>query len=85
MDQLREREQARSLELQAQGTLIHLWRVAGQQANISVYECDSIDELHAAITSLPLCPRMDVVVTPPATHPNAVGGQQQHPHRAPAA
>ena len=66
----REREVARAL--QRDGRWRHLWRVAGRYANVSVFDVASPDELHEAVSSLPLFPYMEVRVTPLARHPSAL-------------
>jgi muconolactone D-isomerase len=67
--QLLARESARGKELITQGTLKRIWRIPGRQANWSLYEAEDATAVHAAITSLPLWPYMDVNVEPLATHP----------------
>ena len=65
-------EKARALELQRQGTWVHLWRVVGQYSNISVFDVDSSDALHEILWNLPLFPCMTVQVTPLTEHPSAL-------------
>lgn len=65
-------ERARSQELQRAGKMRHLWRVAGQYANVSVFDVDNHDELHTLLSSLPLFAFMKIEVTPLARHPNAI-------------
>jgi muconolactone D-isomerase len=71
-ERLKAQEKARAQDLQRQGKWVHLWRIAGQYSNISVFDVADHDELHAIISSLPLFPFMDVAVTPLARHPSAV-------------
>lgn len=68
---MREREATRARELAASGTLQRLWRVPGRWANWGIWVADDADQLHAAISSLPLFPYLTVTVHPLATHPNA--------------
>jgi muconolactone delta-isomerase len=68
--QLREQEAARARELAQAGVLRRLWRVPGQRANWGIWNASSADELHAALSSLPLFPYMTIAVHPLATHPN---------------
>lgn len=70
-DRLKAEEKARAQDLQHQGKWLHLWRVAGEYANISVFDVADHDELHAILSTLPLFPFMDVLVTPLARHPSA--------------
>ncbi len=66
------RERSYSGELQRTGAWRHLWRVVGEYSNISIFEVESNDELHALLSGLPLFPFMTITVTPLATHPSAV-------------
>ncbi|MEV4645087.1 muconolactone Delta-isomerase [Saccharopolyspora sp. NPDC049357] len=68
-------EKARALELQRSGVWPHLWRVVGEYANISVFDVDSGDTLHALLSSLPLFPYMKINVTPLAIHPSDLKAQ----------
>jgi muconolactone D-isomerase len=63
-----ERETVRGRELQAAGTIVRIWRVAGKRANVGIWKADTGDELHAALTSLPAFPWLELSVTPLATH-----------------
>ena len=72
-ERLKAEEKARAQELQRQGKWVHLWRIAGEYANISVFDVESHDELHALLSNLPLFPFMEICVTPLARHPSAVG------------
>ncbi len=71
-DRLKAEEKARAQELQRSGKWVHLWRIAGQYANISVFDVGSHDELHALLSTLPLFPFMEIAVTPLARHPSAL-------------
>jgi muconolactone D-isomerase len=64
-----QRETVRGRELQEAGTIVRIWRVAGRRANAGIWRAETGDELHAAITSLPAFPWLEVDVTPLATHP----------------
>ena len=66
------REKAYAQELQRVGKWPHLWRIAGEYANFSVFDVESHDELHQILSGLPLFPYMDVQVTPLAKHPSKV-------------
>lgn len=65
-----EREYSRGL--QRDGRWAHLWRVAGEYSNYSVFDVADNDELHTLLSGLPLFPYMDMKVTPLARHPSAV-------------
>ncbi len=71
-DRLKAAEKARAQDLQREGKWLHLWRVAGQYANVSVFDVDSHDELHAILSTLPLFPFMAIEVMPLARHPSAI-------------
>lgn len=71
-ESLKAQEKAFSQKLQHEGKWLHLWRVAGQYANYSVFDVESNDELHMLISSLPLFPYMTIDVTPLAQHPSAI-------------
>lgn len=66
------REKAYSQELQRSGKWPHLWRIAGEYANISIFDVESHDALHDLLAGLPLFPYLRVAVTPLATHPSDI-------------
>ena len=66
------REKAYSQNLQAQGKWRHIWRVAGQYANVSILDVRDNDELHQILSGLPLFPFMQITVTPLLRHPSAI-------------
>jgi len=65
-------ENAKAQELQRAGKWRHLWRIAGLYSNISVFDVETHDELHAILSELPLFPFMKISVTPLARHPSAI-------------
>lgn len=65
-------EKARAAELQRAGAWRHLWRIAGQYSNISVFDVASNDELHDLLSTLPLFPFMRIEVMPLLRHPSSV-------------
>lgn len=69
---LKETERARSQELQREGTWRHLWRIAGRYANVSIFDVESVEQLHAVISTLPLFPYMEIKVTPLCRHPSSI-------------
>ena len=71
-DQLKQDERALAQRLQDEGKWRHLWRIAGQYANISVFDVASVDELHALLTSLPLFPYMQIDIMPLCRHPSSI-------------
>ncbi|OWT70295.1 MULTISPECIES: muconolactone Delta-isomerase [unclassified Achromobacter] len=71
-DKLKSDEKALSQRLQREGKWVHLWRVAGRYANVSIFDVADNDELHTLLSSLPLFPYMDINVTALARHPSAI-------------
>jgi muconolactone D-isomerase len=69
---LGEQEHERAKVLQEQGKWLHLWRVAGKFANVSIFDVESPAELHEILNSLPLYPFMEVDVTALCRHPGAI-------------
>jgi muconolactone D-isomerase len=65
-------EHERAKELQLQRKWLHLWRVAGKYANISIFDVESPGELHEILNSLPLYKFMDVDVAALCHHPGAL-------------
>ena len=63
-------ELVRGQELASQGIMRRLWRIPGRWANWGLWEAEDATALHAALSSLPLWPWMDVTVHPLARHVN---------------
>jgi len=74
VDRLGKLEHERAAELQRAGKWKHLWRVVGRFANLSIFEVESNNELHAILESLPFYPYMTIDVTPLCRHPGALSG-----------
>jgi muconolactone D-isomerase len=72
LKELSAHEHDRAAELQREHKWRHLWRVAGQYANISIFDVESPAELHDVISSLPLYPFMEVEVTALCRHPGSL-------------
>ena len=66
-------EGVRARELAAEGIVKRIWRIPGQWANWSIWEGPDATAIHAAVTSLPMWPYLDVQVYPLADHPNDPG------------
>ena len=66
------REKDYCQQLQQAGKWPHIWRIVGEYANVSIFDVESNEELHALLSGLPLFPYMDVRVTPLATHPSDI-------------
>ena len=50
-DAIKAAEKARAIEIQQAGKWPHLWRVVGRYANVSIFDVESNDELHAAVVA----------------------------------
>ncbi len=58
--------------LMREGTWRHLWRIAGQYANYSLFDVASVQELHDTLTQLPLFPYMEIEVQALCRHPSSI-------------
>jgi muconolactone D-isomerase len=65
-------EHQRAADLQREGKWLHLWRVVGSYANLSIFKVETPDELHAILESLPLRPFMETQVSALCRHPGAL-------------
>ena len=74
ISELSAKEHERAADLQRQGKWLHLWRVAGKFANVSIFKVESPAELHEILWSLPLHPYMEVEVTALCRHPGSLAG-----------
>ena len=73
VEDIKAREKAYAEALQREGAWLHLWRIVGEYANVSVFEAADNDALHRMLSELPLFPYMKIKVTPLARHPSAIG------------
>lgn len=71
-EQLKQSERELAQNLQRSGKWRHLWRLAGQYANFSIFDVASVEELHNLLISLPLFPYMQIEVTPLCRHPSSI-------------
>jgi len=71
-EELKRVERDRAQLLQREGKWRHLWRVAGQYSNISLFDVADAQELHDLVSTLPLFPFMDITVTPLCRHPSSI-------------
>ena len=72
VSKIKQTEKEYAQKLQAQGKWRHLWRIAGQYANISIFDVSDVDELHQILSNLPLFPYMQIEVMPMCRHPSSV-------------
>ena len=70
--QIKQDEKEYSQKLQREGKWLHIWRVAGLYANVSIFDVADNQELHDILTGLPLYPFMAISVQPLCRHPSAV-------------
>jgi muconolactone D-isomerase len=70
--EIKAREKVYSQALQKSGKWRHIWRLAGEYANYSVFDVESNAELHDILTGLPLFPYMKISVTPLCRHPSSI-------------
>ena len=71
-DEIKAKEKAYSQQLQREGKWLHIWRVAGLYANVSIFDVADNQELHDFLTALPLYPYMAISVQPLCRHPSAI-------------
>lgn len=72
VNELKQAEKALSHKLQEQGKWRHIWRLAGEYSNFSIFDVESNEELHDIMMLLPLYPYMKVEVTPLLRHPSSI-------------
>lgn len=71
-NEIKLREKAYSQELQRNGKWRHIWRIAGEYANYSIFDVTDNAELHEILTGLPLFAYMKISVTPLCRHPSSI-------------
>ena len=71
-DEIKAKEKAYSQQLQREGKWLHIWRVAGLYANVSIFDVADNQELHDLLTALPLYPYMAISVQPLCRHQSAI-------------
>ncbi|AMG54308.1 muconolactone Delta-isomerase [Citrobacter amalonaticus] len=72
IEEIKLREKAYSQQLQRDGKWRHIWRVAGQYANVSIFDVDDTEELHRILMALPLYPFMDIRIEALCRHPSSI-------------
>lgn len=72
VEELKATEKALSQKLQKEGKWRHIWRLAGEYSNFSIFDVESNEELHEIMMSLPLYPYMKIEVTPLLRHPSSI-------------
>lgn len=71
-ERIKAAEKAYAQELQRSGEWRHIWRIAGQYANVSIFDVESNQRLHEILTGLPLYAFMTITVTPLCRHPSSI-------------
>lgn len=69
---LKAKEKARCAELMKTGVWRHIWRVAGQYMNRSIFDVADNAALHEILMNLPLFPFMDIEVEALCRHPSSI-------------
>ncbi|KVN90871.1 muconolactone delta-isomerase [Burkholderia ubonensis] len=69
---LKAEEKAMCQRLMQDGVWRHLWRIAGKYANVSIFDVESVQQLHDVLSQLPLFPYMSVEVRALCRHPSSV-------------
>lgn len=72
IEEIKSREKSYSQQLQRDGKWRHIWRVAGQYANVSIFDVDDAEELHRILMALPLYPFMAIRVEALCRHPSSI-------------
>ena len=70
--QLKADEKELAQRLMREGKWRHLWRIAGQYANYSVFDLESVEELHDTLLQLPLFPYMEIEIDALCRHPSSI-------------
>ncbi|TKC85912.1 muconolactone Delta-isomerase [Trinickia terrae] len=65
-------EKAMAQRLQQEGVWRHLWRIAGQYANFSVFDVESPAQLNELLFQLPLFRFMEIEVDALCRHPSSI-------------
>ena len=72
VEEIKAQEKAYSQQLQREGKWLHIWRVVGQYANVSLFEVKDNQELHDILTGLPLFTYMEITVQALCAHPSSI-------------
>lgn len=62
-------ERARAMELLSAGKMARMWRIAGTSSGITLWNVDSLEDLHDSLSSLPAWKYCTVDITPVVQHP----------------
>ena len=78
VDEIAKAENARGHELIKAGKLRRLFRIVGKRANFSIWDADSLEELHETLQSLPMHPWMEIDITPIIEHPGVARFREKY-------
>lgn len=78
VDALAKSETERGMQCIKDGKLKRIFRIVGQRANFSIWEANTLDELHATLASLPMHPYMEVHVYPLIKHSTTEAWEGAH-------
>lgn len=70
--EIKAREKSYSQDLQRSGKWRHIWRIAGEYANYSIFDVKDNAELHEILIGLPLFAYMKISVTPLCRHLSSI-------------
>lgn len=76
--ELSRRQMEAAVELMRRKILRRTFRVVGQSANFSIWETDTLEELHATLESQPMYPFWTITVVPIIRHPAEEAYERQH-------
>ncbi len=62
-------ERERAMELLSVGKMAQMWRIAGTGSGITLWNVDSLEDLHDSLSSLPAWKYCTVEITPVVQHP----------------
>ncbi|MEM8795177.1 MAG: muconolactone Delta-isomerase [Pseudomonadota bacterium] len=71
-DAIKLEEKLYAQDLMRAGKWLHIWRLVGEYANVSIFDVADHDELHDLLSGLPLFPYMQIRVRALARHPSAL-------------
>ncbi|WP_380180454.1 muconolactone Delta-isomerase [Kalamiella sp. sgz302252] len=72
VSEIKAQEKAYAQQLQQSGKWRHVWRVAGEFKNVSIFDVESNEELHELLTGLPLYPYMTMSIQALCRHPSSI-------------
>jgi muconolactone D-isomerase len=71
-------ETQRGMQCIEAGKLKRIFRIVGERANFSIWDTETLEELHATLASLPMHPFMEVAVHPIIKHTTTQAWEATH-------